>query len=165
MERIWEDENNVRKGVYIARVTHQYDYYFVAGNEKDSLVVRKEHALGIADALQKSEGVDLRSDIARLKAENERMREAIENLEENVLHKIDDWANAYPEDVFIEPTSEEWKMLNQTCKDNGLNMTAYSGSIARHCVTGIQKYAKRGLEIAAALSPSTNESEEQNGHH
>ena len=104
----------------------------------------------------------LRAEVTRLKAENERMREAIENLEENVLHKIDDWANAYPEDVFIEPTSEEWKMLNQICKDNGLNMTAYSGSIARHCVTGIQKYAKRGLEIAAALSPSTNESEEQN---
>ena len=83
MERIWEDENNVHKGVYIARVTHQYDYYFVAGNEKDSLVVRKEHALGIADALQKSEGVDLRSDIARLEAENEEMQEAIKVYEKS----------------------------------------------------------------------------------
>ena len=74
MERIWEDENNVHKGVYIARVTHQYDYYFVAGNEKDSLVVRKEHALGIADALQKSEGIDLRSQLAAMTAERDRLR-------------------------------------------------------------------------------------------
>ena len=82
MERIWEDENDVRKGVYIARVTHQYDYYFVAGNEKDSLVVRKEHALEIADALQKSEGIDLRAEVARLTAERDRMREALEDLRE-----------------------------------------------------------------------------------
>ena len=85
MERIWEDKNDVRKGVYIARVTHQYDYYFVAGNEKDSLVVRKEHALEIADALQKSEGVDLRAEVTRLTVERDRMREVTKAL-------VDTWA-------------------------------------------------------------------------
>ena len=80
MDRIWEDENDAHKGIYIARVTHQYDYYFVAGNEKDVLVVRKEHALGIADALQKSEGVDLRADLAAMTTERDRILEKYSKL-------------------------------------------------------------------------------------
>ena len=97
-----------------------------------------------------------------LRAEVARLTAALDDIEENVLHKIDDWANAYPDDVFIEPTLDQWRAADKLLKEHGMSMTAITGSAARHCVTGIQKYAKRGLEIAAALSPSTNESEEQN---
>ena len=48
-------------------------------------MVRKEHALEIADALQKSEGVDLRAEVTRLTVERDRMREVTKAL-------VDTWA-------------------------------------------------------------------------
>ena len=101
----------------------------------------------------------LRAEVTRLEAENERMREAIENLEENVLHKIDDWANAYPEDVFIEPTPDQWRAADKLLKEHGMSMTAITGSAARHCVAGIKSYAKRGMKIISELeSEAPNDS-------
>ena len=39
--------------------------------------------------------------------------------------------NPYPESVFIEPTKEEYRMVREMFKKNGLCLTAYSGAWGR----------------------------------
>lgn len=114
-------------------------------------------AIELADAIYKAEGVDLHAQLAAVTAERDRLREALENLECDVLHKIDDWANAYPVDVFIEPTKEDWQKRNAILKENGLSPDAFSGSIYRHCLTGMQKHIKKGMEIISALREPTDD--------
>ena len=63
------------------------------------------------------------------------------------------WAKAYPLDVFIEPTQEEWAKANQVLKDAGLSLTAISGSNMRHVITEISKMASDALsKIESALT-------------
>ena len=108
---------------------------------------------------ERFEPASLRAEVTRLEAENERMRGAIESLEENVLNKIEDWANAYPDDVFIEPTPDQWRAADKLLKEHGMSMTAITGSAARHCVAGIKSYAKRGMKIISELeSEAPNDS-------
>jgi len=94
-----------------------------------------------------SQLIALRSDLTAVTAERDRMREALVDIGSGPLHHIEHWANAYPEDVFIEPTKEEWAAINELLKENGYNMTAFNGSVARHCVQGIQGYAKEAMHM------------------
>ena len=102
-------------------------------------------------------GSDNHTKLAAMTAERDRLREALSNLEDEVLNKIDAWANAYPVDVFIEPTKKDWQKRNAVLKENGLSPDAFSGSNYRHCLSGMQGYAKRGMEIIAALREPTDE--------
>jgi len=39
--------------------------------------------------------------------------------------------NPYPSDIFIEPSKEDWKLLNSICRINGKNSEAFMGSFGR----------------------------------
>lgn len=95
---------------------------------------------------QQGEGVlasDYQQTIEALRAENE--------LLSDKLNQVLDWCNAYPEDVFIPPTSEEWANFHQVLKNNGLNGTAFSGDISRHIVNGIKAIIESGSKEQFAL--------------
>lgn len=77
-------------------------------------------------------GLDIR--IAELEAENERQADA--------LHKIRQWAEAYPAGRFREPTEEEFARAYEKI---GAMMADMHGSWARHIVTGIAEIARQGL--------------------
>ena len=74
------------------------------------------------------------------------MCERCEELEE-ALHRIVQWSEAYPLDVFHEPTSEESKLAHKVLKANGLSLDIFSASMARHCVLGIGQIARDALQI------------------
>lgn len=73
--------------------------------------------------------------IDELRAENERMREALE--------KIDQWAKAYPLSVFPEP---DFKKAHEVLTANGMTLDAISASNMRHVVTGVGEIARAALE-------------------
>ena len=62
----------------------------------------------------------------------------------DILRKVLEWCNAYPEDVFIPCTKEDWDRFHQVLKDNGLNGTAFTGDISRHIVNGIKRIIATG---------------------
>ncbi len=64
------------------------------------------------------------------------------------LGKIIDWADAYPLDVFREPSKEDWATAARVLKKAGLTLDAISGSNMRHCLEGAKRIA------AAALAAS-----------
>ncbi len=63
----------------------------------------------------------------------------IEKLED-ALHQIRSWVHAYPRDVFIEPTKEQWALANRVlnAEDGCPSLSAISGSNMRHVCEGIQ---------------------------
>ncbi len=57
-------------------------------------------------------------------------KEILEHKEE-ILKKLRS-TNPYSENIFIEPTKEEWDILNKTLNENGMKcLDGYSGSIGR----------------------------------
>jgi len=73
--------------------------------------------------------------IQALKADNERLRAALERIEQ--------WCKAYPRTVFIEPTKEQWAAAKNVLKigNDCPSLSAISGSNMRHVVEGIQALA------------------------
>jgi len=51
------------------------------------------------------------------------------------LHKIRQWTEAYPLDVFPEP---DFKKATKALKENGMTIDAISASNMRHVLTGIK---------------------------
>jgi hypothetical protein len=67
----------------------------------------------------------------RLVRENERLASA--------LQEISDWATkAYPTDVFIEPTKDEWAAIDAHLKAGGFSLSAISGSNMRHVLSSVK---------------------------
>lgn len=62
----------------------------------------------------------------------------IERLEE-ALHRIVQWADAYPLDVFPEP---DFKKVNEVLKAAGLSLDQVSASNMRHVVNGVGDIAR-----------------------
>ena len=63
----------------------------------------------------------------------------LDNLAD-AIGKIEQWAKAYPEDIFIPMTTEDWKEHHQILKDNGARSgSAAAGDSMRHVCKGIQK--------------------------
>lgn len=58
---------------------------------------------------------------------------------QEALHKIKQWCDAYPVEVFIPVSSEDMKRADQILKDAGINMSAMHGEWARHITSGMSK--------------------------
>ena len=69
-----------------------------------------------------------------------RITKAVESIE-----PIETWCKAYPLDVFIEPTKEQWKAVDSVLKTNGYALTAISASNMRHVLKGVEKYVYDAL--------------------
>ena len=80
--------------------------------------------------------------IEKLEAENKRLTAVVDDMEDK-LHSIENWCNAYPDTVFIEPTKEQWKRANEVldAAEDCPSLTAISGSNMRHAVNGIKALA------------------------
>jgi len=67
-----------------------------------------------------------------------------ESLEKK-LTEIEQWANAYPEDVFIPPTVEEIGKIHELCKEHlGFGIDRFSGDIYRRILKGVKKIISDG---------------------
>jgi hypothetical protein len=69
--------------------------------------------------------------------EIERLREA--------MQRIVQWAEAYPLDIFHEPSADECKRASKLLQDNGMTLAAFSASMGRHCLDGVKKIATDAL--------------------
>jgi len=70
--------------------------------------------------------------------EIERLREAMERIME--------WSEAYPETVFVPPTSEQFKAAHEALKSIGMSLDKFSVDAMRHVVTGVGGIAKEVLK-------------------
>ena len=59
------------------------------------------------------------------------------------LRQIEQWTEAYPEDIFPEP---DWPKVKALLAAGGIALDAVSGSNMRHALEGVKKIAKRALE-------------------
>lgn len=69
---------------------------------------------------------------------------------EDVFHRIDQWAKAYPLDVFPEPDLKEAAKL---LKANGMTLDAISASNMRHVITKVVEILKPVRAALAAEAP------------
>lgn len=67
--------------------------------------------------------------------------ERVEDLEE-ALTKIEQWAAAYPLDIFPEP---DWPKVAETLHAAGLSLDQVSASCMRHVARGMGKIASTAL--------------------
>ena len=67
---------------------------------------------------------------AKLVAEKER------EYYDDLFHKIKDWCEAYPINVFPEP---DFKKAHEVLKANGMTLDAISASNMKHVITQVQK--------------------------
>jgi hypothetical protein len=77
-----------------------------------------------------------------LQAENERLRNALEQIEQ--------WAHAYPEEVFLPVSDEQVRHAARVLREAGISMGGLHGSWARHIVEGIDEIARSALVPVAA---------------
>lgn len=61
----------------------------------------------------------------------------------DILQKINDWANAYPIEVFPEP---DFKKAHEVLKSAGMGIDCISASNMRHVLNGIKKIVSDGLK-------------------
>lgn len=70
----------------------------------------------------------------------EEAEDRIEKLED-ALHRIRQWCDAYPVDIFIEPTKDEIKIGVDALKATGvITSDGLHGLWARHILNGVRKY-------------------------
>ena len=62
----------------------------------------------------------------------------LDNLAD-AIGKIEQWAKAYPEDIFIPMTSEDWKDHHELLKNANRSGSAAAADSMRHVCVGIQK--------------------------
>lgn len=55
------------------------------------------------------------------------------------IGKIEQWAKAYPEDIFIPMTTEDWKEHHEILKGAKRSGSAAAADSMRHIARGIQK--------------------------
>ena len=78
-----------------------------------------------------------------LKASHDKLVEAIQG--------IDNWAEAYPLEVFPELTKDNWKQAAEVLKANGLSIDRISASNMRHVLNGIKDTVKKALKEAEKI--------------
>jgi hypothetical protein len=65
-----------------------------------------------------------------------------------VMHRIDNWAKAYPLKVFPELTQDNWKQAAEVLKANGLSLDRLSASNMRHVLDEIKEDVKQAIAEA-----------------
>jgi len=75
------------------------------------------------------------------------MCERCEELEE-ALQRIVQWADAYPTDIFHEPSTEECHRAHKLLTSNGMTLDAFSASMGRHCLRGVGDIARTALNAS-----------------
>ncbi len=73
------------------------------------------------------------------------MCDRCEDLEE-ALWRIAQWADAYPTDVFREPSREDSNLAHTVLKAHSLSIDIFSASMGRHCLKGIGDIAHNALK-------------------
>lgn len=79
-------------------------------------------------------------------SEAEALRAEVERYED-VLHKIKQWSEAYPIEVFPEPDLER---ANEVLKADGISLGAISAKAMRHVITRIQAIVDAASKPASA---------------
>jgi len=85
-------------------------------------------------------------EIDELKAEIERLREA--------LHQIESWSRAYPLEVFPKPNL---KKARELLKVGGIGLDAIAADCMRHVVEGVGGIARAALDANRAVSDPDSE--------
>ena len=57
----------------------------------------------------------------------------------DAIGKIEQWAKAYPEDIFIPMTTEDWKEHHELLRGASRSGSAAAGDCMRHVAKGMQK--------------------------
>jgi hypothetical protein len=70
--------------------------------------------------------------------------ERCEDLEE-ALRRIVQWSQAYPTNIFHEPSAEEYQRAHQLLTANGMTLDAFSASMGRQCLKGVGDIARGAL--------------------
>lgn len=73
------------------------------------------------------------------------MCDRCDDLEE-ALHRIVQCAEAYPTDIFHEPSTEESHKAHKLLTANGMTLDAFSASMGRHCLKGVGDIARAALD-------------------
>lgn len=73
------------------------------------------------------------------------MCERCEKLED-ALNRIVQWADAYPTEIFHEPSKEEFRRAAKVLSDNGMTLDVFGASMGRHCVQGVGGIAREALK-------------------
>ena len=67
--------------------------------------------------------------------------------QDDVLQKIRSWCEAYPLDIFPEPTKEEWQEIHSTLKrELGIPLDRIAASNMRHVINGVAALLPGGDE-------------------
>lgn len=82
------------------------------------------------------------------------MRDRCEELEE-ALQRIIRWSEAYPTDIFHEPSSEECHRAHKLLTANGMTLDAFSASMGRHCLEGVGRIARGALAFQISVTGET----------
>ncbi len=69
----------------------------------------------------------------------------IEDLED-ALRRIVQWSEAYPTNIFHEPSPEECHRAHKLLTANGMTIDAFSASMGRHCLKGVGDIARGALQ-------------------
>ena len=62
---------------------------------------------------------------------------------EDALQQIDNWAKAYPLDVFPEP---DFKRVREALEAAGITLDSVSASNMRHVITGVARIVEKALK-------------------
>lgn len=89
--------------------------------------------------------------------EVERLREALEAAE-YALRRVKDWCDAYPEDIFVPPTKEQWKQSHEHFKTLGFSIDKISGEYGRIWAKGQRPHVEAALKTIEALNPKEQQS-------
>ena len=78
-----------------------------------------------------------RAAAGKARADAELLREALEELHQ--------WSEAYPTEIFIEPTDEQWRQAHEALQSVGMTIDKLSGSIYRRILRRTKSVTTRAL--------------------
>lgn len=90
--------------------------------------------------------------------EVERFKEVLETVED-ALRRVKDWCDAYPEDIFVPPTKEQWKQAHEHFKTLGFSVDKISGEYGRIWAKGQRPHVEAALKAIEALNPRSSSHE------
>lgn len=64
---------------------------------------------------------------------------------EEALHRIVQWADAYPTDIFPVPDADYLRRAHEVLTANGMTLDRLSADAMRHVVQGVGKIAREAL--------------------
>ncbi len=75
---------------------------------------------------------------------DEPMCERCQDLEE-ALSQIAQWSEAYPIDIFHEPSADEYQRAHELLTANGMTLDAFGAAMGRRCLKGVGDIARAAL--------------------